>query len=522
MIKKIKMIKKDDREEKTKGDIKSRNDKENLIIFIVLLGISFLIFIPWLKGHYSLDDYTIESQGYDIYANYWSLKDGRAIQFLWLKFASLIKMPVNIFINLNVILAIIISDLSVILIYNTVLKQKNDLKLINKLFLILISYITIFNFTFIDCMYYVESTVMAISILFCLLSAIKLTNGNALNKKSILLSSLLTLIAVFCYQGTVCVYITFTYFILLLEKSDYKKVIAKLFECLLIAGISILLNYAFMNAALNVLNVSQNRIGSLKEIKSNLLFMKKNTGVVLVSSCTLYPKYLFLCILAITYIVCSIKLNTKDFLKIILLSFIALASSSIFFIITKTSFDCGRMRMSLGMLIGLIYLIIIERNLVKSNHDKNNKNCKNKYIVNFINFTGVFVILIYAISTIINYEIIMIEQRKVNMLEEKEAKEIYEYVKKYENEKKISVKKFVEVIDLSNYSKCYYSQVKTRVNSMNASGIRHYKISYSTIKFYTGIELEYERSVMNGTINVNDEKGYECIGDTLFVKVYRV
>lgn len=118
------MIKKDDREEKTKGDIKSRNDKENLIIFIALLGISFLIFIPWLKGHYSLDDYTIESQGYDIYANYWSLKDGRAIQFLWLKFASLIKMPVNIFINLNVILAIIISDLSVILIYNTVLKQK--------------------------------------------------------------------------------------------------------------------------------------------------------------------------------------------------------------------------------------------------------------------------------------------------------------------------------------------------------------------------------------------------------------
>ena len=116
----------------------------------------------------------------------------------------------------------------------------------------------------------------------------------------------------------------------------------------------------------------------------------------------------------------------------------------------------------------------------------------------------------------------MIEQRKVNMLEEKEAREIYEYVKKYENEKKISVKKFVEIIDLSNYSKCYYSQVKTRVNSMNASGIRHYKISYSTIKFYTGIELEYEKSVMNGTINVNDEKGYECIGDTLFVKVYRV
>lgn len=535
--------------EKKSGE-KNNLKKEKLIIFVALLGISFLIFIPWLKGHYSLDDYTIASQGYDEYANYWSLKDGRLFQFLWLKFASLIRMPVNVFINLNIVLGIIISNISVILIYNTVLKKRRNIKVVSKILLILVSYITIFNFTFIDCMYYVESTVMAISIFLCIFSSIKFTNGNALNKKSILFSSLLTLIAVFCYQGTVCVYITFTYFMLLLEKSDYKKVIAKLVECLLIAGTSILLNYAFMNLALNMLHVSQNRIGSIKDIKNNLLFMKKNTPAILVNSCTLYPKYLLLGILGATYAICAMKLNTKEFFKLILLSFIALASSSIFFIVTKTSFDCGRMRISLGMLIGLMYLIIIDRDLDYAHFDENNKeyennnkdninnkidkDCKNnknnnankdnksKYIMEITKSVQIFTILVYITSTIISYEIIMTEQRKVNMLEEKEAKEIYEYVKEYEKEKKVKVKRYVEVIDQSNYSKCFYKQIKTKVNSMNASGIRHYKISYSTIKFYTGMDLEYEKPVMKNIIEINNEKGYECIGDTLYVKIYRV
>lgn len=502
----------------TKDFFKNKKIKNNMIIFIILFGISILIFIPWLKIHYSIDDYTIATRGYDAYARYWSLKDGRLFQFVWLEIASLIKMPVNIFIRLNVLLSIIISIFSVMLIYNKMLKIKQEqitdisensndkISTKSKISLLIVSYITIFNFMYIDCMYYVESTVMSISILLNILAAMKIIDGN---KKDIITSSILVLISSFCYQGTICVYITFTYFMLLLKRKSTKDAAIKIIQCLVISFFSMIANYIFMKIQITKLGIIQDRIGSFKNIKDNLHYIQENTYKILTDSCTLYPKYIFIVFLEIAYAISIFKLETKDLLRTVMLFIISILSSSIFFILTKTSFDCGRMRISIGMILGMMYLIILLR--------EKEKNKANRILETI----EIFAILIYILTTIINFEIIMIEQSKVNNLEKNEANEIYQYVKEYEEKTGIEVKNYVEVVDIENYKKSAYSNLKVNVNSMNISGIRHYNLSYSTFYFYTGLKLSCKDSIDNYQINMNNDNGYECFNDTLYVKIYR-
>ena len=53
-----------------------KNNKKNIIIFIIIFITTLIIFIPFLQKHYATDSYSISSIGYKEYAVKNSLNDG--------------------------------------------------------------------------------------------------------------------------------------------------------------------------------------------------------------------------------------------------------------------------------------------------------------------------------------------------------------------------------------------------------------------------------------------------------------
>jgi len=145
--------------------------KNDLICFIIIFPITLLIFFNFITMHYAGDTYHIMNTDYKTYAINRSLNDGRLFMYLIDLFAYSIHLPITAFVIITLLLALVISCIAVILLKNIVSKYKNTENKYLKGFVLLISYFTIFNFMYIENMYFVECIVMAASLLFHIISA---------------------------------------------------------------------------------------------------------------------------------------------------------------------------------------------------------------------------------------------------------------------------------------------------------------------------------------------------------------
>ena len=140
------------------------NNKKNFIIFIIVFFITLMIFYNFITMHYATDTYNIINRGYEDYAIKYSLNDGRPIMCLISLLASRMHIPIEGYIITLTVMAIFISCLNVFIIKNTVIKFMN----INgkkEWMILIISYVIIFNFTYLENMQFAECMVMAISVL---------------------------------------------------------------------------------------------------------------------------------------------------------------------------------------------------------------------------------------------------------------------------------------------------------------------------------------------------------------------
>lgn len=485
----------------------SKELKKNLIYFVVILVFSLIVFIPWLSVHYSLDNYTIENYGYSLYSNKWSLLGGRFIMFGILHMANIINLPTNLFIVICEILAICISCANVLILKSMIQRIKNTNSKLKDVLLTIICYISIFNFMFIDCMEYVECVVMALSVMLYLLSAWILTQKN---RGSILKSIVLTLLGMFCYQGTVCIFFTFTtLFSILRNKDQIRKIIKDIVICGVISLVTVLLNMAFIKVAELLVSAQQNRISSITNIWDNLENCVLRGWNIIINSCGLFPKYMFIAILlALTISVLLYayrnKLNNSFLINYFILIIVAIISTFLFFIMTKSSFYTGRMRLSIGSLIGLIFLYLYVNDALENN----------KY---FSLILSLF-LTIYTLTTIIMYEFTMISKNITNCLEKKEAEEIENYINIYEEQNNTKITNVVEVLNIKHPENAYYFGQK----NLGPSALKHCQIANSVIYVYTGRKLKYEGLIKrpNNTVTKKFyEQGYECQGDTLFIEV---
>ena len=153
------------------------------------------------------------------------------VEFLWQLYgllANTFQVPIQVYVIGLLVLAILVSCYTVILLKNMMFQYTKLKNFYLEVVALVISYVTIFNFMYIENLYFVECFVMALSILLFTLAANTLVNRQ---KKSVLVTGILVILGILCYQGTISFFIALSFvFSILNNKEDLKQVMVDLIK----------------------------------------------------------------------------------------------------------------------------------------------------------------------------------------------------------------------------------------------------------------------------------------------------
>ena len=486
--------------------INKKSVLKNLLITIVIL----LIYSPLLIGHYSTDTYRLIEMGYGKYSIEYSLNDGRIFMYIIGQIAAKINININMYVILLTFLAIIISVICIILI-EKILKKYNKRE--QSIIVDLIAYVTIMNFMYLENLYFTECIVMAMSILLYIIAAKMLNEGG-----NILKIFLLVLLGVFCYQGTINVFITFYFLFALIENKKINKTILKNMCIVLgISLISIAINMLQIKIFGKICGLEQTRTGNISEVFKNIIYIIKDIDIILIQSSELFPKYVFLIFL--TYIMILVfvwdkKENKRftNFINIVLLTVVAIISSIMINVVSLSSFGLGRMVFSVGALIGMIYMYLYSTTSIMDE----------KTIFKYIIITT---LIIYTIFNICNTLNILISHQIANKLDKEEAIQANKFIEEYENETGIKVKNIAIAYDKD--ITWYYKEIKHK-SLYTHRALMIWWCNVQTINYFGNRNLEkvpMDQTIYNENFygknwdSLNKEQ-FVFKGDTLYYCVY--
>jgi len=493
-----------------------KKSKKGLIIFFSTFIFTLLVFLNFINMHYATDTYNIINRGYKEYAIKYSLNDGRPIMCLISLIADFFNVPINVYIISLTIMALFVSCISVLKLKSIVMKYKYPKSLCQEIILLIICYTTIFNFMYLENMYFAECLIMAISILLFIISVDIL-----LQKRPyyILKSLLLVILGVLFYQGTIGVFVSIACIISIIKnKNNIKQILKDIIISAMFCGVALGINLIQIKIYGNIFNMTQTRMGDISQVFTNLKYVCFNLPIMLLNTADIFPKYTFFAyvILLFVSIWCYyLSKGTKELLKvlnIVLIIFISLGSSFVLNIFSLTSFGSARLMFSLGALIGYIFIYLYV------NTDLLEKKALLSKMIKIL-------LVSYFIIIVINYVYIMTEHEKIEILNSQECKKIDSYIREYENETGNIVK---------NIAVCYDSKVTYNYSSIrNQSSLclRPLSAEWSddgSINFYTGRDLK-EVSMTN-QLYISNFKGknwdelskeqFLFIGDTVYYCVY--
>lgn len=411
-------------------------NRKNITIFIILIVICSIVFYDFLNMHYATDTYNIIDRGYEEYAIKYSLNDGRIFMCTISLIANFFNLPINIYIIALTLLSIVTSCLSIILLKNIIEKIKKPKSIFEEVILTIICFTIIFNFMFLENMQFAECFVMSISILLYIIAANILTSSN--EKNYILKSTLLVILGVLFYQGTLGFFVVITVIFSLIkeEKLLLKNLLISGIICVVSAGV----NLIQIKLCGMLLGMEQTRFGSIKNVLYMINYIMNSLGYILINTAGIYPKYLFMLFFIITIILTNLYLTKKESIWnffIILLTIITIGASFAINIFTLAGFGTARMLFTLGALIGNIFLLI---------YAKTNVTFNRKCILSFV-------IILYCLTILINYMYIINKHTDVEKLTKEECKVIKSYIIEYE---KTTGKKVEKIAIYSDSNPTYY------------------------------------------------------------------
>ncbi len=300
--------------------------KKNIILFAITMILSLIIFYFFVTGYYSIDTVRIWSQGWIEYATQDAyIRDGRLISALAFVIIGLLNPDILTVYIINIIVAIMILSVCVIQIYNIIGRYKSLDKKRHKIIVFMLSYTYIFNFLIVDIMQFVDSFVIASSILLFIIAIKKII----IEKKN-KIGFLLTILGVICYQGTIPVYIATAILVTLLEnKKINKEYFKKILPCAISIVISSMISVIIVNLVPIITNMEMTGriegIDYLRNIKINLSYMSE----YIFETFHLFPPYmcigmeLFILIITIAYGIRKKHVELPIYVLIIFISYIA-------------------------------------------------------------------------------------------------------------------------------------------------------------------------------------------------------
>ena len=484
--------------------------KKKIIIYFCIVIIASMIFFPFFTMHYSTDTYRLIKMGYKRYSIEYSLNDGRIFMYIIGQLADKMNININAYVVILTVLAIIISCICIIKLIGIMAKYKKKDEII---ITSLIAYVTIMNFMYLENLYFTEGIVMSISILLFILAAEYLNE-----KENIIKVIILVLLGVFCYQGTINVFITFYFvFALIKNKKINKEIIKNMIIVMLISLFCIAINMLQIKICGKIYGLEQTRTGSISEIFANIIYIIANIYKILIYSSELFPKYLFLIFLISILIITAIwdkKENNKfsNTINILLITVVAIISSVIINIVSLSSFGLGRMVFSIGALIGLIFIYLYCTTTIFE------KQTNYKYVM-------ITILIIYVIMNILNTLNILISHKQANKLDKEETLKVNEYMLEYEQNNNIEIKNIAITYD-KNVTWCYNELKHKSLYTHRALMI--WWCNVDTINYYTSRNLQkvqmkpeiYDTYFKDKDWDKLEKEQFIFEGDTMYYCVY--
>lgn len=473
-------------------------NKQKIIQIITVSVISIIMYVNFVTVYYSIDAPIILELGYDTYAIKYSLCDGRIFMSGICLLANLVNIPMSIFYCICIITALIISAISVVKIYEIIQKIKPSESKLVKCILLIISYTYIFNFMSIDNMQFVESIVMAISIFLYIMASEKL-----IIEQKKLQALLLVVTSIFFYQGTINVFISFTFLLALLNhKKIDKEFIKDIFFAIAITAIASIVNVLFVSIIhkfIKSFKISRISFDILKNIKRNLKYI----STLFIDSLELFPDWFFIAFIIIQLIVMGIytvKNKEKNkLLKLISIILIYILSCLILTTIYPRTIHNGNGRMfsSIGELISAISIYMY---------------CDTEIVENtkWLRRTLMVIICTYFVINFYNTFYLTFEAKKLNKFDKEYSEELLQTIEKYEEENNIKIKKMAYKYILKDgerpeIPKTMYSVSLKKVGSYNEFVFKLYTgRMIEKIKFDKEILEKYFSEEKEETIFIDD------------------
>lgn len=486
--------------------------KKNIVIYLCIVIIASMMCFPYLTMHYSTDNYTIIGDGYNKYAVETFLNAGRIFSSGITLLAGHINLPINIFVQVLFYIGILISCLCVMEIRKCIIKIKPEKNLKDIILVVGISFCIIFNFMYLENMYFAEIPIMALGIFLFIKSSENLIEekyGRSL---------LYLILGELCYQGTINFFITFTFILLIIKnKKINKELIIKMLIATFFCIVAVVINIIQIKICGKIFNLEQDRLGSLASIPQNIIYIISNIGKILIESSDMLPRYLFVVFLLFTYfIVFSFDLvkikEYSDSLNVLMLIIVSIISSVAINIISLSSFGLGRMVFSVGALIGLIFMYLY---------------CSTDIFIDnkILKYILICDIIIYIAVNIINYTYVMYSGKKANELDKNEALKVNEYMLEYENNNNKKIK---------NIAICYDKNVTWKYNELKHKSLYTHRAlmiwwcNVYAINYYTGRDLQkvqmkteiYDTYFKDKDWDKLDKEQFVFEGDTMYYCVY--
>lgn len=482
--------------------------KKDIITFIIIFVIACITLIGFFPMHYATDTYNIINIGYEEYMMNNSLKDGRLVMGVLVFIANILNMPIEIWIPILLVLAIIISCISVMILRNIILSYKPAKNKWVEVIVLLVSYCTIFNFMYLENLYFAECAVMALSVLAYMLSARNIV------KKHYIKAILWAMLGVVSYQGTIGTIAVMALLFTFLENTGKEKFVkhiildmAKTIAVMLFVAVAELL---IIKGICAITGMTGDRTQGINEIINNIKYIFANFMEVIVNTAGMLNDGAFITLLTIfgvggiiLFITYSEK-PVENLVELILIIIVSIASSFIASAMSLSGFYSARIRFTIGALIGVLLIHMY---------------CKSKLFNKTDSFEIVFSFLVisYTIINMYTYFSITMQHKKTNDFEKNEANKIESSIATYENENNIKVDKICIIKKSQNNYKLESSRnscVPTYIATRCEWGIK------GALQYYEGRKLTQTEAnyLENKTFKLSEEQ-YKCIGDTLYINV---
>lgn len=487
--------------------------KKKILLFIAIFSIGIIVTYPAFAPSHALDSYCTIHNGYVETGN-WLLQNGRVFSALLMYFYNLVSLPVDSmnFVTLfffNMFLALAITKLF------WIFSDKKENRIVQGIILIC-TFMLFYGPLITEVLFLNEAMIFALGILLVVLAAEKLALGGIKNN---IISLILMILGVTCYQGIACYFFIILFLILMRDKIESKEVMIEFLKKfgigLLVYGISVLISLGIVQLISNAFSEAVPKLGDFNII-NNLI--KIFTDLLPNSLKTLFgfvnvKYYYLLCVLLFALIIYLFVKNDHKLIKMVLLLGVLIAIIIVPFapnlvMAENSNYTAARMALPLGIIPSVLGLYI----LFDFGFD-----IKLKY------FVGVVVLMFMVISAYSIHQNTMISFRRYKG-DVKYINSITERINWYEAESGNDVKTIYYASDTSvNY---YYS-----FGNANGANIRLLAVdwaldcafpvyTYDKYEFKKMSDEDYEKYFKDKNYDEFDRAQLVFEGDTLYLLLY--